>query len=209
MEYIGSNLDKFMALGSLLICSLTIRLAMQLLGQNWIVTIAHTATLTLLPIITYTITSLISGNIALSLGMVGALSIVRFRNPVRSPLELSVYFAAITMGIAASVDLVWLYFLLGALGIAGATLYLVHLISKQLGVTFFTASFSEGNSLSMLEVKSKIALDILDKHPDLISKHRINDTVQYCLASNNFSRLSETEAQLDLIDSVDEISLRK
>ena len=43
--------------------------------------------------------------------MVGALSIVRFRNPVRSPLELSVYFGAITMGIAASVNLLWLIFL--------------------------------------------------------------------------------------------------
>lgn len=209
MEYISSNLDKFMALGSLLACSLTIRLVMQLLGQNWILTIAHTATLTLLPIITYTITSLISGNIALSLGMVGALSIVRFRNPVRSPLELSVYFAAITMGIAASVDLVWLYFLLGALGIAAATLYAVNWISAQFGITFFNASFSEGNSLSMLEVNSTTALNILDTHPDLVSKHRINDTFRYCLASNNFSRLSETEAQLESLDSINEISLRR
>ena len=72
---------------------------------------SHTATLVLLPLITYVITNVISGNIALSIGMVGALSIVRFRHPVRSPLELSVYFGAITMGIAASVDFKWLIFL--------------------------------------------------------------------------------------------------
>ena len=70
-------------------------------------TTSHTSTLTILPIITYVITNVIAGNIALSLGMVGALSIVRFRNPVRSPLELTVYFSSITMGIAAAVNIYW------------------------------------------------------------------------------------------------------
>ena len=45
----------------------------------------------------------ISGNIALSLGMIGALSIVRFRHPVKSALELIIYFDLITIGIATSV----------------------------------------------------------------------------------------------------------
>ena len=81
------------------------------MGQIWIKTIAHTSPLVLLPILTYVITHVISGNIALSLGMVGALSIVRFRNPVRSPFELTVYFGAITMGITAAVSLKWLFLL--------------------------------------------------------------------------------------------------
>ena len=59
------------------------------------------------PIITYIITKTISGNIALSLGMIGALSIVRFRHPVKSALELVIYFALITIGIAASVRTKW------------------------------------------------------------------------------------------------------
>ena len=46
------------------------------------------------------ITTLIAGNIALSLGMIGALSIVRFRNPVKNPFELVIFFALITIGIA-------------------------------------------------------------------------------------------------------------
>ena len=50
------------------------------------------------------ITSSISNNIALSLGMVGALSIVRFRTPVKNPFELIVYFFLITLGIVMSVD---------------------------------------------------------------------------------------------------------
>ena len=49
----------------------------------------------------------IAGNIALSLGMIGALSIVRFRHPVKSALELIMYFAFITIGIATSVRTKW------------------------------------------------------------------------------------------------------
>ena len=65
-----------------------------------------------LPLIVYVITKVIAGDIALSLGMVGALSIVRFRNPVRSPLELANYFCAITLGIAAGVSLKWSLYLI-------------------------------------------------------------------------------------------------
>ena len=46
----------------------------------------------------------ISSSIALSLGMVGALSIVRFRTPVKNPIELVMYFLLITMGIVTNVD---------------------------------------------------------------------------------------------------------
>ena len=42
----------------------------------------------------------ISSNITLSLGMVGALSIVRYRTAVKSPLDLMFMFWAITTGIA-------------------------------------------------------------------------------------------------------------
>ena len=59
----------------------------------------------ILPIIGLTITTVIGSNIALSLGMIGALSIVRFRTPIRSPYELILYFSLLTVGIAAKVDL--------------------------------------------------------------------------------------------------------
>ena len=112
--------------------SIYLRVLLQLIGQRWITTLAHTGTLVLLPIITYIITSVISGNIALSLGMVGALSIVRFRNPVRSPLELSVYFGAITMGISASVDYKWLIFFVITVTVASIVLLLIQFISLNL-----------------------------------------------------------------------------
>lgn len=48
---------------------------------------------------TVLIISLVQSDVALSLGLVGALSIVRFRTPVKEPEELAYLFAAIAVGI--------------------------------------------------------------------------------------------------------------
>ena len=79
-----------------------ISLSLILSGQNWAKSFSNVTTFCILPIIGLVITTVISGNIALSLGMVGALSIIRFRHPVKSPLELSIYFLLLTVGITLS-----------------------------------------------------------------------------------------------------------
>ena len=68
-------------------------------GQSWARNFSNQTTYSILPLISLVITQTISGNIALSLGMVGALSIVRFRHPVKTPLELTIYFLLLTVGI--------------------------------------------------------------------------------------------------------------
>ena len=72
--------------------------------QKWIKNFSQFLVFSLLPLTGYLITSVISNNIALSLGMVGALSIIRFRTPVKNPSELVVYFILITLGIVIKVD---------------------------------------------------------------------------------------------------------
>ena len=185
-----SNYDKFVIVVLLITISISIRFFLQLIGQQWIRTTAHTSTLVLLPIITYVITNVISGNIALSIGMVGALSIVRFRNPVRSPLELSVYFAAITMGIAASVHIKWLIFLSISIFFSSLLLVCINYFSRIfLKKEFFQTSFSEGNSLSSLDLVLSNNLKILDESKYLNIKKNVNGEVQYILVSNNFDDL--------------------
>ena len=185
-----SNYDKFVIVALLITISISIRFFLQLIGQQWIRTTAHTSTLVLLPIITYVITNVISGNIALSIGMVGALSIVRFRNPVRSPLELSVYFAAITMGIAASVHIKWLIFLSISIFFSSLLLVCINYLSRIfLKKEFFQTSFSEGNSLSSLDLVLSNNLKILDESKYLNIKKNVNGEVQYIFVSNNFDDL--------------------
>jgi hypothetical protein len=59
----------------------------------------------ILPAVAMVITTVISKNIVLSLGMIGALSIIRYRTPVKSIYELSLLFALITIGIAGGVNI--------------------------------------------------------------------------------------------------------
>ncbi len=204
--------DKLIAISTLIFLGLAIRITLQFFGQSWIQTKAHTTTILLLPIITYVITNVISGNIALSLGMVGALSIVRFRNPVRSPLELSVYFGAITMGIAASVSLSWLIFLVIAIFVAILALSVVNMVSTKIfAVPFFSTSFSEGNSLSSISITSKQQIADLDDHHLLQSKVISNaeGTVVYYLSSINFELLRKIQKEFQQNEYVQSIELRR
>ena len=204
--------DKLIAITLLIFLGLVLRVTLQIFGQSWIRTKAHTATILILPIITYVITNVISGNIALSLGMVGALSIVRFRNPVRSPLELSVYFGSITMGIAASVSLSWLMVLVIAVFMATISLIIVNKLSTSLlAVPFFNTSFSEGNSLSSLGITSQVSIDSLDEHQLLQSKVVSNTEgkIIYYLSSVDFERLRNIQKEIQLNHDVQAVELRR
>ena len=68
----------------------------------------------------------ISGNLVLSLGMVGALSIVRFRTPIKDPVDLVFIFWAITVGIANGVG----YFNISIIGSTVLTLVLLFMTRK-------------------------------------------------------------------------------
>jgi len=202
--------DKIIALSLLIIIGLYFRFLLEVFGQVWVKTKAHTTTLMLLPIITYVITNVISGNIALSLGMVGALSIVRFRNPVRSPLELSVYFASITMGIAATVSIQWLYFLIGSITLAIIIIVLLNFFCyKIFKKPLFITSFSEGNSLSTLTVQTTEIIEICETS-DLLQSKLINDkNIIYSFATDNFEKLKKLEMHNDIKTKCNSVELRR
>ena len=60
---------------------------------------SYSTTLILLTMVTSSVVMAIGSNVALSMGMVGALSIVRFRTAVKDPIDTSYMFWSITMGI--------------------------------------------------------------------------------------------------------------
>ena len=193
----------------LLFGGLSFRFALTLTGQNWAKTYQQTVTFLVLPFITYVITKTISGNIALALGMVGAMSIVRFRNPVKSALELVMYFALITMGIAASVRTKWAVQLIL---IVVAILFIVKLfqkIAKRFNKSFFNLSFNEGVSLHMLEVQSSSKIEILEKNENLkvFISHPDQNQFVYRLAFENKKQLELLKDQLEKINNVKKIDI--
>ena len=56
-------------------------------------------TILVIALITFLIISIIKSSLALSLGLVGALSIIRFGTPIKEPFELSYLFMAISIGL--------------------------------------------------------------------------------------------------------------
>lgn len=62
-------------------------------------------TLVMLTLITTPVVMCIKSNISLSMGMVGALSIVRFRTAVKDPMDTAYMFWALTMGILLGAEM--------------------------------------------------------------------------------------------------------
>ena len=152
----------------LIVSSILIRYSLIYSHQPWAKSYSQTITFLLLPIITYTITVTIAGNIALSLGMIGALSIVRFRHPVKNPLELVMYFNLITLGIAASVRTKW------AINLTIITILIIFIVryahffyKKYFKKNLFNTSFSEGVEYSTLEIYSQSKNDVIENSQNL------------------------------------------
>ena len=210
MDFIFDNLDNIKDIFLMILVSFYFRFLLKIVGQTWIRTIAHTATLLLLPILTYVITNVISGNIALSLGMVGALSIVRFRNPVRSPLELSVYFGAITIGITTAVSTDWLGLLFFGVTLVCIILYFTSKLTQLLSLKpYFITSFSEGNIVSTLHVVARGEVSELHNHRSLKSKIINENSTSYTLADSNFGELKTIEESLRNNTLIESLQLSK
>jgi len=68
---------------------------------------AFAANLMFVGLTTVLIISIVKSSLALSLGLVGALSIVRFRTPIKEPEELAYLFLAIAIGLGLGADQRW------------------------------------------------------------------------------------------------------
>ena len=62
------------------------------------------SSLPMLGITTMLVITVVKSSLALSLGLVGALSIVRFRTPIKEPEELNYLFFSIAIGLAIGAD---------------------------------------------------------------------------------------------------------
>ncbi len=162
-------MDELEPIILLTLSGILIRFALTYTGQAWAKSHSQTVTFMLLPIITYIITKTISGNIALSLGMIGALSIVRFRHPVKSALELVIYFALITTGIAASVRTKWAIQLVVCTILIILIVKIIQTLSKKFGKSFYNISFNEGSASNTLEIVSKKRIDAIEKNENLVN----------------------------------------
>jgi presenilin-like A22 family membrane protease len=205
------NLIEFILLIiSSVCCGLTIRMALGFAKQTWAMTYHHTMSYALLPAVTMIITTLIAGNIALSLGMIGALSIVRFRNPVKNPFELVIFFALITIGIGFATN-----FKLG-LTLTAVVILLIILskkyedVSKKKGKKIFSLSFEEGSTVCVMEIKSSSSIKELEESENLAQLFLTKNPISYNyrLISNDKSSLNNLKKEIENNKSIESIEIR-
>jgi len=185
-----------------------LRQSLVMIGQRWANTFHHLGTYLLLPSIAMIITSVIKDDIALSLGMIGALSIVRFRNPVKSPFELVMFFALLTLGIVCSVSLKLsiLFTLLLLIVIFG--IKFAEKLLKKVNIDIYQYSFGDGNLNYTLEINSKVKLQELLKDQKVINffHDEENKIYNYRLVFKNKESLINFEKNIKKNDGL--ISVR-
>ena len=91
--------DLFLALGLGFVIGIIIAVVYRKTYRGVLYSPSFTVTLIMLTLITTPVVMCIKSDIALSMGMVGALSIVRFRTAVKDPMDTAYMFWALTMGI--------------------------------------------------------------------------------------------------------------
>ena len=153
---------------------LTVRQCLVLCGQRWANTYHHLATYVLLPNIALMLTTVIKNDIALSLGMIGALSIVRFRNPVKSPFELVIFFGLMTLGIISTVQIYLSVYLYLIIMFAIIGLKIIDIFGKKLGFNLTQISFGDGNLHYTLEITALKELENLKGESRLINYYLDN-----------------------------------
>ena len=193
------------------ISGLIIFLSLVILGQNWVKNLHLLITYLLLPVVAYVITNVISNNLALSLGMIGALSIVRFRNPVRNPLELVMYFSLLTLGIAFAVNYKWGIFLLIAVVSVLIFSFIIEKSLKKFKSNFFSLSFDDSNLSNLLEVQSTKPIDFLENE-ELLMSNIINENGKlkyyYKIEKKNKNEVLKLRSKIQKMDNVEFLEVK-
>ena len=125
-------------------------------------------TLVLMTLITTPVVMCIRESVALSMGMVGALSIVRFRTAVKDPLDTAYMFWALTMGILlgagqwflailAAVLIAVCVFILSKMAFRGADCYMLVIRGVQGAQRDVAKALSNGKYLRKQHLKSQSA----------------------------------------------------
>ena len=185
------------------------RISLTYANQKWANTYHNTVVYLLLPIITFAITKVISNNIALSLGMVGALSIVRFRNPVKNPLELSIYFLLISYGITFSVNIKYGILLLLSSSIIIITMDKIKKLSFFEDKSLFNLSFNEEENNFILEIVCKKQMDDFIKNQYLITAvdDKVNSKYIYKFGSYEKNSILKLYSELKDNNDVETVEL--
>lgn len=187
-----------------------IYLTLVLIKQNWVNTLHYFLTFLILPITTFIITKVISNNLALSLGMIGALSIVRFRNPVKNPLELVMYFALITSGISYGVNIKWGLLMTSIVVILLIFSKLFEFIVSKTNLNLFNYSFATNDNEQriLFEIESSKKIKFLEEHKNIEYFSKNGDVFFYKISLKKNDEVNSLKNNLLELKDISSIEIR-
>lgn len=138
-----------------------------------------TQTFVLIAITVMLVISIVKSSLALSLGLVGALSIVRFRTAIKEPEELVYFFVAIAIGLGMGANQ-------RIVTLIGATIIIIYIVIQNMNTIKSVVQQNlivtiSNNSNKNLDEKK--VLDLLQKHCSKIDIRRLDEI-------NNITELS-------------------
>ena len=155
----------------------------------------------LITLTTVLIITIVKSSLALSLGLVGALSIIRFRAAIKEPEELSYLFMAIAIGLGFGAD---------------QTLITIIAFIIIMAIVVFSKKFSKKNqndqnlhltiqSDDPKKVNIEAILDVLNTYCDQIDLRRLDETknvieASFIVESQSFSQLNKAKYELQKLD---------
>jgi hypothetical protein len=147
--------------------------------------------LVLISVTTMLIITIVKSSLALSLGLVGALSIVRFRTAIKEPEELAYLFLAIAVGLGLGADQRVITLVAFAVIVGIIWLTQVYNRSEANQYLYLTVSSHNPGKAELEDI-----IQVLRTHCAVVSLRRIDDTEELLEASfqATFDGVSQMEA---------------
>ncbi|MDH5160815.1 DUF4956 domain-containing protein [Heyndrickxia oleronia] len=142
----------------------------------------------------------ISTNIILSLGMVGALSIVRFRTPIKDPMDLVYLFWAVASGILCGAGLIPLA-IIGALAIGLVLIFYVNRLTVENPYLLIVKYTNEGIEKNIEEIVSKQVKKYSVKSKSVMGQDLIELTYEVRLKKEQDAQFINSIKRLDSVNS--------
>lgn len=142
----------------------------------------------------------ISSNITLSLGMVGALSIVRYRTAVKNPLDLMFLFWSVTSGIAIGAG----YYYVAAMNFIFVTLVFVMLNKMKSELKTYVLIIKYENRLELEEEVRRALGQYKNKlRSKIVNNNKVELTIELNLKVENMNITNK----LSELDGVNDVTL--
>ena len=187
-----------------ILCSLILKFVFEAKSRSYTNQISKI--IPILSIVTFLVISVVKSSLALSLGLVGALSIIRFRTPIKNPEDLIYLFLALSIGIGFGANQITITLITFVI-----TIFLIYFIlSKKNNVKenkYNLIIKVDGKNFDLKVDFSKIIKLIKNSFHDAdLLKYEKNNENQYALYFNleleNINQLNDLNIELEKIIKV-------